>query len=303
MSIAYLNIVHKNPHLLARAIRVLSVEGSAFFVHVDKKARLEDFSVASGKNVFFSEERIPVYWGEFSNVDAIIKLMIEALDSPAHYEYLVHMQGADYPLRSGRYIQNFLNQNRGHEFISMVRIPAPGYPISKIGTLRLPSDKPIGRFIVRALGKAGLASRDYRKHLGPLEPYAGDACWALSREACQYILEFANQNPRILSYFRNTFAPEESLFHTILGNSIFRDRTRRSLLYRYWPLPGPHPMTLTDEHVEFFERQGKVLMEDQFGAGEVLFARKFSDETLTLVDRLDTMIDRKDQVLGRDPSV
>jgi hypothetical protein len=52
---------------------------------------------------------------------------------------------------------------------------------------------------------------------------------------------------------------------------------------------------LTSEHLAFFEGQQKIRVEDQFGAGEVLFARKFSDESLDLIDRLDAMIVRKDQ--------
>ena len=54
--------------------------------------------------------------------------------------------------------------------MSMVKMPAPGYPLSKINTVRFTSDKPLRRFASRALAKLGLAQRDYRKHLGGLEP-------------------------------------------------------------------------------------------------------------------------------------
>lgn len=292
MKVAYLMLVHKNPQLLARAVRMLSTDDSAFFIHVDRKSNILDFSEITGDNIFLSEKRIPVYWAEFSNVEAIIQLIRQALGSPARYDYFVFMQGSDYPIRSGRYIQRFLENNRGCEFMSMVKMPAPGYPLSKINTVRITSDKPVRRFASRALAKLGLAQRDYRRYLRGLEPYAGDACWALSREACYHIVDFAERNPHVGKYFRYTHVPEESLFHTILGNSPFRDRIRRSLLYRDWPHGGHHPMTLGDEHIRFFEEQEKVWVEDQFGSGEVLFARKFSDDTLGLVDRIDEMIER-----------
>jgi hypothetical protein len=295
MKIAYLNLVHKNPRLLARAIKTLSEGEAAFFVHVDKKASFEGFADIAADHVFFSERRIPVYWSEFSNVEALLQLIRQALSSSAGYDYLVFMQGADYPLRSGKYIREFLDRNRGREFIGMVKVPADGYPVSRINTLRFTSDKPIRQFVMRALAKFGLAARNYKKHLGRLEPYAGDACWALSREACEYILQFVDENPRAVSYFRYVFCPEESFFHTILGNSPFRNRDQRSLLYRYWPKASAHPEMLTSEHLAFFEGQQKIRVEDQFGAGEVLFARKFSDESLDLIDRLDAMIVRKDQ--------
>ena len=181
------------------------------------------------------------------------------------------------------------------EFISLVKMPAPGYPLYKINKLRYPSDKPVRRFASRVLAKLGLAQRDYRKYLGRLEAYAGDACWALSRDACQYIVEFARCNPHVERFFRNTFTSDETFFHTILGNSPFRPRAQRSLLYTDWPTHGDHPAMLNDAHVRFFEEQEKVWVEDQFGSGEALFARKFSDDNLDLLDRIDAMIKRKEE--------
>lgn len=293
MKIAYLILTHANPHLLKRAIGALSSERCAFFIHIDLKTDIRKFSGIGGKNIFLSARRMPVYWAEFSQVEATIQLMRQALSSSAKYDYFVFLQGSDYPLRCSGYIEEFLERNSDWEFMSVVKMPAPGYPLSKINKLRYPSDKPVRRFASRALAKLGLARRDYRKYLGSLEAYAGDACWALSRDACAYILEFAASNPQVERYFRNTFSPDEMFFHTILGNSPFRPRARRGLLYRDWPVPGAHPDMLTDAHITFFEQQEKVCVEDQFGSGEVLFARKFSDDRLDLLQRIDQMMVRK----------
>ena len=83
----------------------------------------------------------------------------------------------------------------------MVKMPAPGKPISRINTLRPPSDKPLRRFAARALAKLGLAQRDYRKYLGGLEPYSGHTWWALTRDACSYILEFVERNQPCGGFF------------------------------------------------------------------------------------------------------
>ena len=90
--------------------------------------------------------------------------------------------------------------------------------------------------------------------------------------------------------------PEESFFHTILGNSPFCERTRRSLLYRDWSIPGHHPAMLNESHVRVFEERTTVWIEDQFGCGEALFARKFSDDSLFLLEAIDAMDKRKDEV-------
>jgi len=52
---------------------------------------------------------------------------------------------------------------------------------------------------------------------------------------------------------------------------------------------------LDDEHVRFFEAQEKVWVEDEGGSGKMLFARKFSDARLDLVERIDEMIRRKEE--------
>ena len=179
MKIAYLMLVHRNPRLLERAIGTLSSEDCAFFIHIDRKANIREFSGIGGGSTFLSEQRMPVYWGEFSQVEATIRLIRQALGCSAKYDYFVLLQGSDYPLRSSRYIQRFLEKNRGCEFMSVVKMPVPGYPLSKINKLRYPSDKPVRRFASRALAKLGLAQRDYRKYLGKLEAYSGYACWAL----------------------------------------------------------------------------------------------------------------------------
>lgn len=51
---------------------------------------------------------------------------------------------------------------------------------------------------------------------------------------------------------------------------------------------------LNEDHVRFFEAQEKVWIEDEWGSGEMLFALKFSDDRLDLIDRLDEMIKRKE---------
>ena len=291
VKIAYLMLVHSNPQLQKRAIQMLSSPGCSFFIHVDAKSDIRQFSGIGGESVTFSEPRIPVYWGEFSVVQATMLLIRQALGRTEGYDYFVFLQGSDYPLRSGKYIRTFFAENRGLEFLSMVRMPAPGYPLSKIEALRYPSGTPLLRFATRALGKLGLARRDYRKHLAGLQAYAGDASWSLSREACRYILEFSSQNPHVERYFQNTFsAPDEMFFHTIVGNSPFRHRCQRSLFYRDYPPNLSHPALLSERHVQYFESQERVLVDDEWGSGEVLFARKFSDQTLNVIDRIDEMI-------------
>lgn len=294
MRVAYLVLTHNNPRLLRRTITSLSGRDSAFFVHIDRKSDIEAFSGIAAEDVSFSEERLPIHWGEFSIVEAELLLLRQALRASPPYSYFVLLSGGDYPLRSRGYIQSFLSANCGSEFISMVRMPAPGKPLSRINEMRFSSDQPVKRFAARGLAKLGLAQRDYRSSLGGLQPYAGDMWWALTQGAGVYLLDFIRRNQDIEKYFRNTCPADEMFFQTILGNSPFKPRIRRNLHYADWTAKGPHPAMITEEHVAWFAAREEVWMRDMYGSGEALFARKFSDSRLDLLDRIDEMIRRKD---------
>jgi hypothetical protein len=299
MKIAYLVFAYKNPQLLKREIERLSSEDSAFFVHIDQKSNIAEFSEITGENVFFTERRVRVQWAEFSGVEAILLLVRQALQSSQRYDYFVLLSGSEYPLRSASYIHAFLEANRGVEFIDLVKVPceAAGKPLSRINTLRYSLDQPYLRFVMRALAKIGLAQRDYRKYLGNMAPYAGNTWWALTRDSCEWILQFVADNQCISDYFRNVFAPEESFFHTILGNSPFASRTRRNLVFEDWTLSGAHPATIGERHLALFESQLNVDVTGVYGSGEQLFARKLSDDNLKLLHRIEDMIRRKDELV------
>jgi hypothetical protein len=296
MKIAYLILAHRNPKLIKKAVECLSCEDVSFLIHIDAKVAIKQFDSIRGKNVFFTDERIAVYWGEFSQTEAILLLIQEALAAPQRYDYLVLLSGSDFPLKSGRYIRNFLEKNQGHEFISMVKLPTPDMPLSRINTLRFPSTRSVSRLLFRALAKVGLAQRDYRKRFGTLKPYSGHTWWALSREACNYIIEFTQNHQKFVQFFENTFASDEMLIHTILGNSPFKSQIRRHLVYEDWPKGGAcdRPKMITSRHVDLFESQGEVSAPDLHGPGEMLFARKFSDDDLRVVERVEEMIRKKD---------
>lgn len=293
VNVAYLVLGHKNPQVIKRTVEALSSHACAFFIHIDLKSNTERFSCIGGENVFFSQKRVPVYWGEFGVIDAISLLIRQALESSRYYDYLVLLSESAYPLRSGAFIREFLEVNRGSEFISLAKVPAPGKPLSRICTVRYASEKPVRRLAWRALAKLGFAQRDYRKYLGALEPYSGNCWWALSKEACDYMLRFTASNPDVERYFRKTFVSDEAFFQTILGNSPFRPNIRRNLMYEDWS-GGPSPAMLTEAHLRYFVSHEKVLLEDLYGSGEALFARKFSDDNLGLLDRIDEMVRRKE---------
>ena len=222
-------------------------------------------------------------------------LIRNALSDTQHFERFVLLSGSEYPLRSGKYIHSFLESNRRTEFINIVKMPnlEAGKPITRITTIHHPMRHPVRRFVFKVLAKAGLAQRNHRKHLRDLKPYGGNTWWALTRKACEYIVDFEQRNPDIAKYFELVFSPEEYFIHTILGNSRFMEGQRRNLIYEDWSTKAGHPAMINENHISFFQARKEVCVKDIFGSGELLFARKFSDENLGLLERIDKMIEFK----------
>ena len=66
-------------------------------------------------------------------------------------------------------------------------------------------------------------------------------------------------------------------------------------MYDDWSAGGVHPEVITEKHLALFEAHKQVSLDDAFGPGELLFARKFPDESAMLVERIDRMIALKDR--------
>jgi hypothetical protein len=295
MNIAYLILAHNTPKHLRRLVTALSINSSSFFIHIDKKTNADDFLSIKGENTYFVQERVSVFWGDFSQVEAILILLQAALRDQRHFDRFVLLSGADYPLRSALYIERFFENSPNKEFINLVEMPSEtaGKPISRLTRYKLrPGDRTIIPIIRKVLMKVGVLprKRDYKAYLRDLVPYGGDTWWALSPEACNYILTFVKDEVQVVNFFKYTDCPDETLFQTILGNSYFKSRINRNLVYADWSARGSHPAYITERHLAVFQSTSLFASDAVFGSGEMLFARKFSDESESLVAMLENQI-------------
>jgi hypothetical protein len=302
MKIAYLLLAHNNRAHLQRLIAALS-SGSpgscSFFIHIDRKADIAPFLTLKGSNIHFVQERVSVFWGDFSQVEATLALVRTALADLCRFDRLVLLSGVDYPLRSASSIERFFESKPNAEFMNLVAMPADavGKPISRLTTYRLrPGDKLIARVMQKLLMMAGVVprTRDYKPVFRALAPYGGSTWWALSRAACDAILVFVAREADVVEFFKNTVCPDESFFQTILGNSDFKPRIVPNLTYTDWSGGGASPANISERHLALFQTMSSSATGDSYGGGEKLFARKFADEPADLVARLDRQISSQD---------
>jgi hypothetical protein len=292
MSVAYLVLAHNTPNHLARLVAALDTPSSGCFVHVDRKADLAPFVRACSGDVVFTRQRVPVYWGEFSMVEAIVVLLEEALRDPRCFRRFVLLSGADYPLRPAEEIEAFFASHPEREFINLAEMPAEwaGKPLWRLDLFVIPSEgASLGARVRAGLIKLGVVPgvRDHTRHLQGLRPYGGSTWWALTREACEHLVRFYASERRVVEFFRYTSYPDESFFHTVIGNSPFGGRVSRNLTYDDWSTGGANPAVLTEGHIADFRTTKDFSPDNIFGPGPMLFARKFPDASEALVRGLD----------------
>jgi len=297
MKIAYLITAYDNPAHLHRLLRAIVTPNSAAYVHVDAKFDSAPFERVRLPRVHFVKPRIAVYWGEFTMVEAILRLLESALGAAQRFDYFVLISGTDYPIRPIAELEAFLTANAGTQFINLVKMPDEdtSKPLARLRYYKVLSGNPLAlplKIARRALIRAGLlsAQRSYEAVLLGREPYAGSTWWALTREACEYVLDFIAREAAFVRFYRNTWFPDEGMIHTIIGNSPFAGRVRRNLTYTDWTARGAHPAPIGPGHIRRFIEDPALVSDDRYGPGEVFFARKFSDQTAQLVEQLDVHI-------------
>src|SRR5262249_7444890 len=98
-----------------------------------------------------------------------------------------------------------------------------------------------------------------------------------------YVLKYIDDNPQFVEFFRTSWCPEESLIHTIIGNSTFLKSCQPNLTYMDWNA-NPSPALIDRKHIELLRRKDRSNDNGQSGP---FFARKFSDRRPDIVELVD----------------
>ena len=303
MRIAYLNLCHCDPVLVARAAKKLTAdEHFDMYVHVDLKTELAPFEEALREinRVFLIEKRYKVYWGGFQAVLATLELLRAALDSGRSYDRYVILQNLDYPIKSNVEILNFFENHQDLEFIRGCKIArtkdwhfAEKYKIVHHydGDDHLRDGKKLRRILhnsikyVRSIPNL-LFDGIIRETDGAYPIYYGAAQWSVTDACARYMLKFSESHDAFNQRMQKVKFPDEMYFQTIVHNSPFCTKcvghpepVKRWLVN--WR--NLHYFEYPKEVITFTEKDFHKLMER-----EELFCRKvgsgISDRLLDQID-------------------
>lgn len=113
---AYLIIAHNEPLVFQLLVNSIDDIRNDIFVLIDKKVDINQFKKITVKySKLYWSDRISVYWGDLSLIEAEL-LLLELAHNTGIYSYYHILSGVDLPLKSQDYIHNKLS-NSNYEFV------------------------------------------------------------------------------------------------------------------------------------------------------------------------------------------
>ena len=286
ISKAYIILAHTNGDQLCKMIERLDDGHSFFFLHIDKKASLEDFKVVVNR---FTEkikivERVAIDWGGFGLINATLNGMRAVRDHKQSFTWVVLLSGQDYPIKPNDHINRFFLETAHHAFFDYTMLPDYHRWSPRGGYYRIDKyflgTRPVEKFAAKGLNFLSNFFRFVKRpRLRKLKPFAGSQWWTMNEDTLHFVLDYIDKHPRYYAFHKFTFAADEVFFHTIVLNDELRKANIQndSLRFLIWPDPStPHPEILTSYDLDNITRSEK------------LFARKFDfahdESVLDLVD-------------------
>jgi hypothetical protein len=264
MRLAHLILTHAFPEQLSRLVNKLSHEYADFYIHVDLKTNVGPFlHLAEKKNVFFIQNRVKVYWGGYSIVQATLNGFKEILGSGIPYDYINLLSGQDYPVKSASYIHKYFTDNPGKAFMHSLSLEHEWTDaMTRITRYHLANVHFPGKYRLEKLINRLLPKRKFPYSLTPV----GRSQWfTITPSFAAYIIDYLARHRRFRWFFKLSWAADETIFQTILYNSKYQlSMINDNLLYVDWSEGKPNPKVLTMKDAEVLKNQDK------------LFARKFN---------------------------
>ena len=313
MKQAYLIIAHNKVEQLKFLLSLLDYEKNDIFILFDKKATITEkqknelSQIVMKSRVFFTRE-VPIYWGDYSLVEAEMELFGAAAKQEQYSMYHL-LSGVDLPLDTAENIYNFFDSRKEYNFLTMVSDEL--YIRNKVYE-RVAFKTMFPHLTLRTVNNKFLRSvlKIYRKFEVELQrifkvdcfkkfnlelKYASNWC-SLNKKAVDILLE---EKKLIASIFKNTKVNDELFIPTILQkhqllNTVYsieptNDKPtdfQGNLRYINWWDGSPYTWTDSSDDI------------DQLKCGKALghkFSRKFDlERDLNLKEEILTIINRTD---------
>ncbi|KYC39249.1 N-acetylglucosaminyltransferase [Scytonema hofmannii PCC 7110] len=306
MKICYLIQTHKNPEQIYRLVKVikqLSPDSYVLISHNYYTCDLDRIPIQNLPNVeVIISNKIQRY--DFSILQAYFNAIDWLFQHNIKFDWLVNLTGQDYPTQPLPKIENFLAQTKYDGFLEYFDVFSPQSPWGlKTGCdrycyqyllshVQLSREQKILFKLVKnfinyfqnivKIDVSPVLMIACQSEISPFNEqfkcYGGSYFTTLSWKCIRYLHDLFIKSSKIISYYKNTLLPEESLIQTLLVNSNkfnLCDRNCRYINFKKSRHGHPHLLTLQDYPF--------LIQEDMH------FARKFdiakNSQILDLLDK------------------
>jgi len=280
MKIAYLITSYNNYNHLRRLVSALNDSNVVFFIHIDKKSNMPT-SLNEFDNVVFIQ-RTNVWWGGWSHVDAIIRLIRNAISY--NFNYYILLSGTDYPIRPNSFLYKKLST--GNEYINISGLwpqyqdRLKYYYFDCFDRRDKRSIKTVFFLLLEQTIRLFFQKKSY-----PFKQiYDGSTWWGLSHDCLLYVLDQIDNNKDYIQFYQSCWCPEEFIFQTIIGNSPFFSKCKTNLTYIDWN-SATAPALINQNHIELFKKQ--IEFNGSYGTYSPFFARKFDDSSANIIELIE----------------
>lgn len=280
--IAYFILVHRYPNQFKKLFKAIYDPDYQYLIHVDKRAGIDLYKEVQSFLVDFSNSHLlksqSVVWGGYSMVEAELRGIKKLLKLSTEWEFFINLSGQDFPLKSQSVINDFLENNKGKNFM-LVADQAKERPITM--------NRIENYFVESDSGFLGTPVK--RPYLKNVTPYIGGQWKILTRSCC----EFISSSPKVAKFrkfYRNTLIPDEGFFQTVLMNTNYPGKIinddKRAIIWIPDMGTTLRPKTFTANDTKSLIASGKIKLRPKsfttkdlpyLLASKALFARKFDE--------------------------
>ena len=262
MKIVFALIAHTASTLVSDLIRTMTCTGHRIVVHCDAKMPAADYDrlvqQVGGSDAVRFAKRVKVGWGEWSVVEATLNCLDTIEQSGWEPDYVYLMSGMDYPIRESLQLEEFLDRNRGDEFIESV--PSEQVRWVKSGPQR---ERYQYRWYFNWRDNPHLTEHMFglqrrlgikRSFVRNMSPHLGSQWWVLTWATLKEIMRLARE-PDIIAFFRTTLIPDELFFQTLVRQVVPDHRIIGCPLTLYQFSDYGYPVVYHADHVDYLVRQ------------------------------------------------
>ncbi len=226
---AYMIIAHNQFELLEKLILALDDERNDIFIHIDAKVKSFDFDrfphLASHSRVVFTDERVNVTWGDFSQVKTEMVLLKTAImneypERPYRYFHLI--SGVDLPIKSNDEIHRFCEINNGKEFVHFTDNEVSQLSVNRLQYYHFFRKKrnTFTKYLAQAVLRIQKILHVNRLAGTDIKVQKGCNWFSITGDFAHYIVDNLQKYEKVFKY---SYCGDETFVQTMLVNSPFKD--------------------------------------------------------------------------------